>query len=309
MNLIYYVVFGRRRTVDSVNNETGEIEHKLIKQDEKNHIWSDEQSHEAIISKETFDKAQQKRKSRACRGNRQIGQAPKHLLAGLLKCPECGSGMVINYNRWKNQDGTFKETRTYICGHYNRSGAHGQCHRNGIASERIEKQVVEYTKKLINNEKFVDYVKMKIGKSVDVCEIEKELDSYDKKMKLLERNKSNLERDIDGLLEDDKLANRKRADMNKRLDKIYEEMDIVEEDRLECKKRLKTVRKQQLNKKKIFEMLLEFDKIYDTLSVEKKREILHSLISEIQLYKKDEIKGNKTYIKKIKFAFEVENDG
>ena len=309
-NPIYtgYVVFGRRRTVDCVNNETGEIEHKLIKQDEKNHIWSDEQSHEAIISKETFDKAQQKRKSRACRGNRQIGQAPKHLLAGLLKCPECGSGMVINYNRWKNQDGTFKETRTYICGHYNRSGAYGQCHRNGIASERIEKQVVEYTKKLINNEKFVDYIKMKIGKSVDVCEIEKELDSYDKKMKLLERNKSNLERDIDGLLEDDKLANRKRADMNKRLDKIYEEMDIVEEDRLECKKRLETVRKQQLNEKKIFEMLLEFDKIYDTLSVEKKREVLHSLISEIQLYKKDEIKGNKTYIKKIKFAFEIEND-
>ena len=33
-------------------------------------------------------------------------------------------------------------------------------------------------------------------------------------------------------------------------------------------------------------MLLEFDKIYDTLSVEKKREILHSLISEIQLYNK-----------------------
>ena len=63
---------------------------------------------------------------------------------------------------------------------------YGQCHRNGIASERIEKQVVEYTKKLINNEKFVDYVKMKIGKSVDVCEIEKELDSYDKKMKLRE---------------------------------------------------------------------------------------------------------------------------
>ena len=41
-----------------LDKKTGEIEHKLIKQDEKNHIWSDEQSHEAIISKEIFDKVQ-----------------------------------------------------------------------------------------------------------------------------------------------------------------------------------------------------------------------------------------------------------
>ncbi len=39
------------------------------------------------------------------------------------------------------------------------------------------------------------------------------------------------------------------------------------------------------------------------------RNVLHSLISEIQLYKKDEIKESKTYIKKIKFAFDIENIG
>lgn len=187
-----YIVFGRRRTVESVNCETGEMEYKLKKQDEKNYIWSDGQAHESIISKEIFDMAQQKRKNRACRGNRQIGQVPKHLLSGLLRCPECGSGMVISYNRWinkkKNPDAPKMETRSYICGHYNRSGTYGECHRNGISSERIEKEVVEYTKRLVHNEKFVDYVKMKIGKSVDISEIEKELASYDKKLKVLERN-------------------------------------------------------------------------------------------------------------------------
>ena len=45
-----------------------------------------------------------------------------------------------------------------------------------------------YTKWLAHNEKFVDYVKMKIGKSVDISEIEKELASYDKKLKVFERN-------------------------------------------------------------------------------------------------------------------------
>ena len=288
------------------------MEYKLRKQDEKNYIWSDEQSHEPIISKEIFDMAQQKRKNRACRGNRQIGQTPKHLLSGLLKCPECGSGMVISYNRWvnkkKNPD-MVTETRTYICGHYNRSGTYGECHRNGISSERIEKEVVEYTKRLVHNEKFVDYVKMKIGQSVDVSEIEKELASYDKKLKALERNKKNLERDIDSLLDDDKFANRKRNDMNKRLDKIYEEMDSVESERIDCLNRLEAVQEQQLNEKKIYQMLLEFDRIYDRLSLEEQRNVLHALISEIQLYKKDEIKESKTYIKKIKFAFDIDNIG
>lgn len=307
-----YIVFGRRRTVECINENTGEMEYKLRKQDEENYIWSDKQAHESIISKEIFDMAQQKRKNRACRGNKQIGQVPKHLLSGLLRCPECGSGMVISYNRWvnkkKNPD-MVKETKTYICGHYNRSGTYGECHRNGISSERIEKEVVEYTKRLVHNEKFVDYVKMKIGQSVDVSEIEKELASYDKKLKALERNKKNLEKDIDSLLDDDKFANRKRTDMNKRLDKIYEDMDSVENERIDCLNRLEAVQEQQLNEKKIYQMLLEFDRIYDRLSLEEQRNVLHSLISEIQLYKKDEIKESKTYIKKIKFAFDIDNVG
>lgn len=302
-----YIVFGRRRTVECVNQKTGEIEYKLKKQDKENYILSDEQAHEQIISKEMFDRAQLKRKNRACKGNRQIGQAPVHLLSGLLKCPQCGSGMVVNYNKWKNKDGTSKQTRTYICGHYNRAGAYGQCSRNGIAADLIEKEVVEYTKRLIHNDKFTNYAKMRIGQSIDVTEIEKELAEYDKKLKALERNKNVLEKEIDNLLDDDKVAIRKRADMNKRLDKIYLDMDSVETERTECQERLDAVKKQQLNEQNIYKILLEFDKVYDKLSMEDRGKLLHSLISEIQLYNKDEIMESKTYIKKIKFAFDVQN--
>ena len=101
------------------------------------------------------------------------------------------------------------------------------------------------------------------------------------------------------MLDDDKFANRKRADMNKRLDKIYEDMDSVESERIDCLNRLEAVQEQQLNEKKIYQMLLEFDRIYDKLSLEEQRNVLHALISEIQLYKKDEIKESKTYIKNI----------
>lgn len=86
--------------------------------------------------------------------------------------------MVMNYNKWCNQDGSYKVTRTYICGHYNRAGAHVECKRNGVAADRIEKEVVNYTKNLVAKPEFAEYVKQKIGKSLDLSELEKELSSY-----------------------------------------------------------------------------------------------------------------------------------
>lgn len=172
-------------TLQSIKLKTNKVEVEgIYKLHQDDYITSDEQSHEALVSKELWDKVQQKRKSRVVRGNKRIGQTPKHLLSGILKCPDCGCNMVINYNKWCNQDGSNKQTRTYICGHYNRSGAHGQCNRNGVSAEMIEKEVVNYTRKLISNPQFTSYVKEKIGCSIDVSEIEKEIKSYEKKLKI-----------------------------------------------------------------------------------------------------------------------------
>ncbi len=297
-----YIAFGRRRTVQCIN-EDGEIVDKLLKQDE--YITSDEQSHEALVTKEMWDKAQQRRKSRAVRGNKNIGRTPKHLLSGILKCPDCGCNMVINYNKWCNQDGSDKQTRTYICGHYNRSGAHGQCNRNGVHAERIEKEIVNYTRKLISNPQFTSYVKAKIGNSTDVSELEKEIKSYEKKLKVLERNKENLYRDIDSLGDDDIIASRKRKDMNKRLDNIYRDIDEIESLKSECENKIVVIRKQEFNRDKIYEMLLNFDKIFDKLDDEEKQQLIKGLISKVEVYKKDEIKTTNTYIKEITYAFDV----
>ena len=297
-----YIVFGRRRTVQCIN-EDGEIVDKLLKQDD--YITSDEQSHEALVSKEMWDKARQKRKSRAVRGNKKIGQTPKHLLSGILKCPDCGCNMVINYNKWCNQDGSNKQTRTYICGHYNRAGAHGQCNRNGVAAERIELEVVNYTKKLISNPKFTSYVKEKIGCSTDVSELEKEIESYDKELKALERNKEMLYKDIDRLVDDDKIANRKREDMNRRLDNIYKDIDELETLKLECEEKVAIIKKQEFDRDKIYNMLLNFNKIFDKLEDEEKQQLIQSLISKVEIYKKDEVKTTNTYIKEITYAFDV----
>ena len=62
-------------------------------------------------------------------------------------------------------------------------------------------------------------------------------------------------------MEDDKSADRKRKDMNRRLDKIYEDMEELEAQREGSLNKLSAVKEQQLNQEKIFQLLLNFDKI------------------------------------------------
>lgn len=58
---------------------------------------------------------------------------------------------------------------------------------------------------------------------------------------------------------------------------------------------------------KIYEMLLHFDKIFDKLDDEEKQQLIQALISKVEVYKKNEIKTTKTYIKEITYAFDVFN--
>ena len=143
--------------------------------------------------------------------------------------------------------------------------------------------------------------------STDVSEIEKEIKSYEKKLKILERNKESLYKDIDNLVDDDKIASRKREDMNKRLDNIYKDIEEVETLKLECEDKIDIIRKQEFNRDKIYEMLLHFDKIFDKLDDEEKQQLIQALISKVEVYKKNEIKTTKTYIKEITYAFDVFN--
>ena len=77
--------------------------------------------------------------------------------------------------------------------------------------EKLEKEVLEYTKRLLRNPKFARDIKAKIVVAADVRKIQEEITAYEKELKRLERSRTNLEHDIDSL-PDDKYAERKREE-------------------------------------------------------------------------------------------------
>lgn len=111
--------------------------------------------HEPIISEELFNGVQKLIETKGGMPKRALdGSFP---LTGLLRCPECGSGMVAGRVSRTNKDGTKVLTRYYNCGAWRNKGTQ-VCHANGIRADDVEKHVFRKIDKLIMSEPFLRLV-------------------------------------------------------------------------------------------------------------------------------------------------------
>ena len=298
------VTFGKTRQ-ETIVDETGE--HRRITRPD-NYIISDA-PHEPIVSEELFEKAQikcQSTKNPKITGGPAVGRPRKNLLAGLLKCPQCGGAMYAAKKNIKIKSGV-KEYLYYTCGHQS-IAKNGHCGRNTILAEWVETEVIEYTRQLVRDPKFAADIQEKIGQKVDSAEIVSEIAGYQAAIKKLERSKANLERDIDQIVDDDRNAQRKREDLNRRLDKIYDEIYDVEDKIAGCEARRVAIEQQNLSAENIYTALRLFDQLYDQMEPEDKRKTLATLISEIHLHPKAMWQDGQNPVKNIKYTFAVSPD-
>lgn len=298
------IAWGRRRTekIQGTDNE-----YRLVPQ--KEYTMSEVQSHEPLVSEADFEKVQALRElsKKKSWGNHNISQERAHLLSGIARCPQCGSAMNADCNQWTNKDGTKRERFAYVCGHYKRARGTKQCRRNGISANVLEKEVLEYTKKLLRNQKFARDIKERIGVAVDITQIQEEICSHEKELKKLARNRLNLEQDIDNL-QDDKYAERKRNEFNRRLNKVYDKIYDTEDMIESCKKRMLIAEQESMNIDAIYQILMSFDKIYDKMNDRDKRELIKCMIKEIKLYMPEEQKQEGHAVKSIVYSFPIEED-
>lgn len=296
------IVFGRTKLQ---HIEGTDCDFKRVKNDD--YILSDEFSHEAIIDQELFEKAQIKLHDRSIAMAPKVGRAPKYILTGILRCPMCGSSMRATVVGGKSKDGEKKQYRYYQCGHYARS-MFGQCKKNAISKEWIESEVIEYTKLLVRNPQFAADIEAQIGQQIDVSEIEMEIANYQKRLKQLERSKSNLERDIDAIFDEDDFAERKRQDLNVRLNRLYGEICEVEKQITNCEQRKATAAYSSITQENIRQILLSFNEFIDCMDGEDKLRVMQSLISEVRLYPKEQWTKENSPIKEIVYTFPIGNN-
>ena len=294
------IAFGRR-TLEKVHGTRNE--YKQVEQDE---YLIAEGIHEAIISDELWQAAQVKLKSQAKKYEHvnKGKDVRTHLLSGIVKCPICGVGMFGNKCIKKKKDGTkYKDFYYYGCKHRQMIRGHKCTFSKQIREELLDDAVAELIIKIVSNPKFASIMQEKINMKVDTSEIEKEIDNYQKELRKSHSIKFKLIEEIDNLNVDDKHYKRRKQDLDDRLYRMYDKIEELESLLIDAKAKKQTIEAEKLTGDNIYKVLIYFDKLYNVMNDVERRQLITSLISEIQIYEKKQPNGQ--WLKSITFKLPI----
>ena len=264
--------------------------------------------HEAIIPEAIWQLAQKKRQETGIRWEKTYHPEREHLLSGLLRCPVCGAGMYGNVNRKKKKDGTlYKDYYYYACKHRTNVDGHRCGYRRQWHQEKVNAAVEEVIRKLVQNPKFEQAVRNKIGARIDTDELDAELVTQQKRLRQLNGAKTKLGQQMDTLDVGDRFYDRKYQDMEVRMDKLYAEIEAVENKIDEIETRILNIRQQKISGDNVYQFLLYFDKLYDRFTDAEKKEFLLSFVERIEIWPEELPDGR--LLRSISFRFPVFFDG
>lgn len=227
-----------------------------------------------------------------------------HLLSGIVKCPVCGVGMYGNKSIKHKSDGTkYKDFFYYGCKHRTMTRGHKCDYKKQINEELLDDAVAEVIVKLVSNPKFASMMQEKINMKVDTSVIEQEIVAHEKQLRQSYSTKTRLMEEIDSLDPDDKHYIKRKADLDDRLYKMYDKIEDTENLLIAARAKKMSIEAEKLTGDNIYKVLIYFDKLYAVMNEQEKRQVMESLISEIQIY--PERQENGQWLKSIKFKLPI----
>ena len=294
------IAYGRRKTekVHGTRND-----YHLVEQD--NYILVDG-LHEPIVTEEVWQEAQVKLLAQAKKYehvNRGKDERT-HLLSGIVKCPICGAGMYGNKSIKHKKDGTkYKDFYYYGCKHRSMTRGYKCDYKKQIREELLDDAVAEIIVKLVSNPKFADMMQQKINMKVDTSAIEQEIANYEKQLRQSYSVKSKIMEEIDSLDPDDRHYIRRKADLDDRLYRMYDKIEETESRLIEARAKKTAIEAEKITGDNIYKVLIYFDKLYKVMNDVEKRQLMESLISEIQIF--EDRQPNGQWLKSMKFKLPI----
>ena len=232
--------------------------------------------HEAIIEQELWDKVQSMLQTSKGKPSRIYdGEFP---LTGILKCPQCGAGMVIMRTSRTRKDGTKRRLEYYCCGNWKNKGT-AVCHSNAIRVDKANDYVFGKLSELLSNDKLVKDIvknintdrKNKVDPSKDELQkLTRELDKISaKKDKLFEA------------FEEDIIT---KEEFKERVAELQSRERLLQEDVNNLKMNVLDDNVQQVSYEVVKETLSKVGEMLGNCkSMEQKKKLLHMLISKITI--------------------------
>ena len=264
--------------------------------------------HEAIVSEEVWNLAQQKRKINGFKREKTHSLDHEHLLSGIVRCPICGAGMYGNVNRKRKADGThYRDYFYYACKHMKTVDGHVCTYKKQWGEDKVNDAVAEVIRKLVQNPKFEAAIRAKIDARIDTGELEQEAENYRKQLRQVIGAKNKLSQQMVSLDIADSHYERKYQDMQERLDRFYDRIDEMERAIAETEARIQNILQQKISGDNVYQYLLYFDRLYEKFTDAEKKEFLGSFVDRVDIYEDERPDGR--FLKRIRFKFPVFYEG
>lgn len=225
--------------------------------------------HEAIISKELFEQAQERFNREYAPKGARPSSTYKHWLSGVVKCPACGRTMIAKHVK----DASGKTYCYFTCYGYSK----GKClESHSISSKKLEKYVLDSIREVLGSHEL----------TFRFAEPEKEEETEDRAGLLLDLLKR-----IDGKERRIREAYRDGIDT---LEEYKENKEILTRERTSIEKELESLKEQQPRGKEDASsvMLPRIHNVYDILDSDAdtstKSEMLKTVVEKIVYDKKED---------------------
>jgi site-specific DNA recombinase len=228
--------------------------------------------HEPIIPREIWNQARYIQSQKTTTSTKNSGKYP---LTGILKCPECGYGMVASTNTSRLKDGTKRKIRYYSCGQFHNKGS-SVCHANSVRADETEQYVFEKVIEFLNDDRLIRAVitKMNTDRHKGIDPLQRR---YDKLIE--EQNSINKRKDKVYKLYEEEVINIEKAVA--RIKVIESEAEQLQQNIEDTKAELSLVNMNDVPEQEVRKSFSNIAKVLNNKDPKIKQKIIKLIVKEI----------------------------
>jgi site-specific DNA recombinase len=266
--------------------------------------------HEAIISEETFELAQKRRKEESKPFPRKRSDKV-NLLTGLLICPVCGRKMVATNTIGKiKKDGTRgKETRAYACKYSKKAFGPDCTFTTQYRQELIDAEIDDVVAICLADDLMATLLAEKYNEELDENGLRDELKQLKKVKSQYDQSIKKLTDRMDTLDVTDAHYDRKYDDAQARQDELYDKQGETELAIKETMAKLRSVQTGQASAEDALEYLKYFGEGLKSVNNDAKKQFYALFIDQIEIYPDADWKHGEDIVYKIRFKIPLNYGG
>lgn len=229
--------------------------------------------HEAIIDRESWDKVRLIMEKKS--GRYSLENKGKFPLTGILRCPECGAGMVAANTVNTLKDGTKRRIRYYSCGNFKNKGS-SVCSANSVRADYAEEYVFKKIQEVLLNEKVLKDTVNKLNRErkEKISPLNEKKDAITKKLKAAKEKKDRVfELYEDGTINKETLGQRLKG-LDEQVEEQLKELENIEND-------LNNLSKDEVPYEVVRDVMRDFNRLIQKAEPLQKKLFLQMMVEKI----------------------------